>query len=80
MWRTSEGATWRKGTPVTAALWAASIAARLIAIIVAHTLGVHSAAGELELLLGISLAAQHVVIATRTGLIHNPGAPLHTVN
>jgi hypothetical protein len=80
LWRSAGGATWRKGTPVTAALWAASIAARLIATIVAHALGVHSAAaGELELLLGISLAAQHVVIATRSGLIQHTGAPLHTV-
>jgi hypothetical protein len=81
VWRTPAGDTWRKGTSSTAALWAASIAARLIATIVARTLGVHSAAaGELELLLGISLAAQHAVIATRAGLIRDMVVPSPTAS
>ncbi len=68
IWRTANGAAWRQGTTATAALWAASIASRLIAVAVARALGDHSpATGQLELLLGLSFAAQHAVLAVRSG-------------
>lgn len=77
VWRTPDGTTWRKNTATTAVLWAASIAARALAVVIARALGVHgNPAGELELLLGISLAAQHAAIAIRAGLFrHAPASP-----
>jgi hypothetical protein len=51
-------------------LWAGTVVARVAAAGAAVALGVHTPfGGELELFLGISLAAQYAVVAARCGLI-----------
>jgi hypothetical protein len=70
LWRGADGALWRRATVATAALWAASIAARLLALAAARALGEHTPlGGQLEIFLGLSLAAQHAVLAVRGGAL-----------
>jgi hypothetical protein len=81
IWRTADGATWRQGTAVTMALWIVSIAARVVTIPVGHAFGAHAVAGsEIELMLGLSLAAQHLVIANRAGPLRAPCAAIASTN
>jgi hypothetical protein len=77
VWRDGDGTWWRTGTAATAALWIASIAVRIGIIVGARALGVAdaSAAGPLELAVGISLAAQYAVVALRCGLLSGAWAP-----
>jgi hypothetical protein len=67
----NEDDTWfRQGTKRTALLWLASIAARVAVAAGARALGGHvDLITDVELALGISLAAQHLVIARRAGLL-----------
>jgi hypothetical protein len=70
LWRSSDGVIWRRSTRRTAMLWAGTVVARVAAAGAAVALGVHTPfGGELELFLGISLAAQYAVVAARCGLI-----------
>jgi hypothetical protein len=81
IWHTANGAPWRQATSRTALLWAASIAARVVALLIARAAGDHSpATAQVELLLGLSFAAQHAVLARRAGLPHRPLAPATSTN
>lgn len=81
VWHTADGATWRQATSLTAGLWVASIATRVIAVLVARSIGDHSpATAQLELLLGLSFAAQHTVLALRAGLLRGLLAPTPAAN
>ena len=76
LWRAADGVIWRSSTRRTALLWAGTVLARVAAAGAAVALGVHAPlGGELELFLGISLAAQFAVVAARSGLVGR-GAPL----
>ena len=76
LWRSADGVIWRRSTRRTAVLWLATVAARVAAAGAAVALGVHTPfGGELELFLGISLAAQYAVVAARCGFVGR-GAPL----
>lgn len=61
------GSVLRQGAPLTAVLWIVSIALRIAIGAVAHRSGVAQSVtvGELPLFLGVTLAAQNLVIWTR---------------
>lgn len=70
VWHATDGKAWRRATVTTGLFWAASIATRLVAVVLARLAGDHSSmSAQIELLLGLSFAAQHLVLASRAGLI-----------
>ena len=81
IWFTSNGAPWRQATTRTALLWSASLAARLLALLIARAASDHSpATAQIELLLGLSFAAQHAVLASRADLLGGLLAPTQSNN
>jgi hypothetical protein len=76
LWTSDAGAVLRQGTRLTALLWLAALAVRVATVPVEHAVGDHVAVGaQLELLLGLSLAAQHAVLFTRRAtLVDGPVA------
>jgi hypothetical protein len=67
VWPAADGAPMRQGTRTTALLWLLSIAVRVATIPLLRDAGAPAAAGQVELVLGISLAAQHTVLIARSG-------------
>jgi hypothetical protein len=81
IWHTTNAAPWRQATTQTALLWAASLAARILTAQIAPAVGDHtSATAQLELLLGLSFAAQHTVLAYRAGLLRDLLTPAPSSN
>ena len=78
----SNGELLRKGTTVTLVLWAVAIVVRLLITVVARRQGVAASVttGEIPLFLGITLAAQNLLIWRRRQeeLTSGPRAPTPT--
>jgi FtsH-binding integral membrane protein len=76
VWWSPDREQLRKGTTVTLLLWIAAIALRIVIAIIGHREGVPTnvSTGEIPLFLGITLAAQNLVIWQRAQATSMPGA------
>jgi hypothetical protein len=67
VWREAAGTILRQGTLLTLAIWLVAIALRALTAIIGHASGMASSVsfGELPLFLGITFAAQNLVVWAR---------------
>jgi hypothetical protein len=78
VWRTGTG--WvSQGGWLTVATWLATVAVRVAVLLLATHLGAAEGAGEVMLFVAVTLAAQNLSVARRTGLLGRTASPAASV-